>query len=280
MTSLKKRCLRSYSAVKDSLQGRVVNEDAYLIDSKRMLFGVADGFGGDGIGDVAAKKCLEDVKFFVENGLGDSQVTLPFVYRSYYTASANLLFNAFLFSNQNLFNVNKESHINGRAGSSVLFAYLDQIEENTSGKIIANLTIANVGSCAAFLLRDGEVTEILKPRSFLSFKTGRTLSAVETENSSEHSQWMFPLMSFGMTADLEPEVTEIRVQTGDQIILSTDGLYPFLNPEDIAQNCNMADLAVPAGRLSEKISKENQILIDVARKTGSKDDITLLSIVI
>ena len=77
--------VRAYGALTDAGPVRALNEDAYLALPERQLFAVADGFGGVGCGDAAAKACLEDIKFFVENGLGDSEVTLPFVYRRYLT---------------------------------------------------------------------------------------------------------------------------------------------------------------------------------------------------
>src|SRR5689334_7978633 len=104
--------VRAYGAVSDPGPARVLNEDACLVSAEHQLFGVADGFGGNGIGDAAAKSCLGNVKYFVEAGLGDSEITLPFVYRSYLTAHANLLFNAFLFANQQLISENAKCHVN------------------------------------------------------------------------------------------------------------------------------------------------------------------------
>jgi hypothetical protein len=88
--------VRAYGALTHAGPTRPLNEDAYIAFPKRQLFGVADGFGGSGIGDAAAKKALESVRFFVEHGLGDSEVTLPFVYRRYLTNGGNIIFNAFL----------------------------------------------------------------------------------------------------------------------------------------------------------------------------------------
>src|SRR5437764_164974 len=107
---MNKKIIRAFSAQTRSAIDGQANEDSYLVYPERLLFGVADGFGGSTVGPAAVKKCLDDVKLFVENGLGDSEVTLPFVYRSYLSASANLIFNSFLYANQNLYSENKNKN--------------------------------------------------------------------------------------------------------------------------------------------------------------------------
>ena len=69
--------VRAYGAVADKGPVRQLNEDAYIAVPDRQLFGVADGYGGINIGDAAARKCLENVKYFVEHGLGDRRSRCP-----------------------------------------------------------------------------------------------------------------------------------------------------------------------------------------------------------
>ncbi len=116
--------VRAYGTYVDAGSIRPINEDACIAVPEFKLFGVADGYGGNSIGDVAAKETLEKVSYFVKNGLGDSEVTLPFVYRRYLTEPGNLVFNAFLYANNELIRKNKTAHINSRGGASVLFAFM------------------------------------------------------------------------------------------------------------------------------------------------------------
>lgn len=60
------------------------------------------GFGGKVRGKQAAEKCLSHIHQFIQNGLEDSEVTLPFVYRSYLSSYSNFIFNAVLYANQNV----------------------------------------------------------------------------------------------------------------------------------------------------------------------------------
>jgi serine/threonine protein phosphatase PrpC len=235
-----------------------VNEDSYLVVPERSLFGIADGFGGVGIGDVAAKKCLEDVKYFVEHGLGDSEVTLPFIYRRYYTNGANLVFNAFLYANQQLYTENKSKHINARGGASVMFLFF---EGN-------HMTLANVGSCSAMLVRRGRVQQLVKPRSYNAVRG--------VFQGSWNPKWAFPLMAMGQSGDLEPEILELQVERGDLILISTDGVYSRLTWEEFS---DCYSILKQKDALDLAIKEQNQRLIEIARQKGNTDNQALISLV-
>lgn len=250
--------IRAYGALLDTGGKRRLNEDVYLAVPERQLFGVADGFGGAGIGDATAKDCLENVKYFVENGLGDSEVTLPFVYRRYYTEGGNLVFNAFLYANGELCRQNKDKALSGRGGASVIFSFFD-------GR---NMTLANVGSCCAFLIRRARVQTLIRPRSYNAFKG--------VFQGSWNPKWAFPLMAMGASNDLEPEITELKVEKGDVIVLATDGVYPRLSEEDFSECYSMLK---QEKSLDLGIAKQNQRLIELAQQKGNVDNQALISMV-
>jgi len=252
------RVVRAYGALCDAGPQRPINEDAYIAVPERQLFGVADGFGGQGAGPEAAKKCLADVKFFVENGLGDSEVTLPFVYRSYYTAGANLLFNAFLHANEQLFFDNQKKNINTRGGASALFVFFE-------GK---HMTLANVGSNHAVLVRKGRVQGLIKPRSY---NASRGVFA-----GSWNPKWAFPLMALGQAKDLEPELMELSVERGDVILLSTDGIYPYLTEADYSECYSILN---SRDAVDIAIQKQNQRLMQIGQQKGNLDNSTVITLV-
>jgi serine/threonine protein phosphatase PrpC len=236
------------------------NEDAGLVRKDIGFVAIADGFGGKNVGHSVSKKILEDIAVFVENGLGDSEVTLPFVYRSYYSSQANLLFNAASFANRELFIENKNKPINLRGGTSACFALIQ-------GR---KITIANIGSCTAYLLRGEKLVELVKPRSYNAYK-GYSNSS---QNWEWKREWAFPIQTFGMLSDVEPEISEFEVCPGDQIFLMTDGVYPHLNEEVFAS------LKIPAimhGN-EEDIYQQNQILISNLKAKFGEDDSSIISI--
>lgn len=256
MTS-KLTTVRAYGALSDA-GPRSLNEDAYLVVPERQLFGIADGFGGTGVGDVAAKRCLEDVRHFVEHGLGDSEVTLPFVYRSYYTSGANLVFNAFLYANNQLYQNNKQRHINGRGGASVAFVFFE-------GR---HMTLANVGICSAYLVRRGRAQGLIKPRSYNALKG--------VFPGSWNPKWAFPTMAMGQASDLEPEIIELKIERGDLIVLATDGVYPRLTDEDFTEYYSILK---SGDALDLAIKEQNQRLIELAAHKGNADNQAVLTLV-
>jgi serine/threonine protein phosphatase PrpC len=252
------RIVRAYGAISDTGPARPLNEDAYLIVPERQLFGLADGFGGIGVGDVAAKRCLEHVRYFVDHGLGDSEVTLPFIYRRYYTNGANLIFNAFLYANQQLFQENKPKHINSRGGASAVFAFFE-------GR---HMTLANVGLCHAILIRKGRVQGLIKPRSYNALRG--------VFQGTWNPKWAFPLMAMGQSNDLEPEILEFSVERGDIIVLASDGVYGRLTEDDFAESYQMLK---QKDSLDIAIKQQNQRLIQLASQKGNTDNQSLISIV-
>jgi hypothetical protein len=178
-----KPAVRAFGALSDPGPARALNEDAYITSPELGVFAVADGFGGNGAGDLAAKTSLSDLRYFIEAGMRDSDVTLPFVYRSYYTAAGNLLFNAFLYANQKLYEANAQKHINGRGGASMLAAFFDG----------SHLTLANAGLCGAMLIRNGRMQTVLRPKSYNAVRG--------VYQGSWNARWAFPLASLGTAKD-------------------------------------------------------------------------------
>lgn len=197
--------LRVKALVTYSNQGaRPAQEDYIVADPKRKIFVVADGFGGPVAGLQASKSACEAVKGFLEREAGDPEATLPFILRKYFSLAGNVLFNALIHANRHLGNLNIGKSANEKGGASVLAGFID-------GDLLA---IASVGVCSAWIYRGGQRTRLNTPRSYGwlddPFSSGNEL----------------PLMALGMFSDLEPEISEMRVRSGDWIVLHTDGITP------------------------------------------------------
>jgi serine/threonine protein phosphatase PrpC len=251
-------CLRAYATYSDKGSQRPINEDSVYTFTEKNIFGIADGYGGNNIGDVAARHALDYAGQFIKAGLGDSEVTLPFVFRDYLTDGGNLVFNALLFANQKLIDDNRGRHINGRGGASALLTFL------TGNKMI----VGNVGLCQGTLIRRGRVQPLLKPRSYNALRG--------VFQGSWNTQWAFPLIGLGHSTHLEPEILELQVESGDVVILSTDGIYPRLVDEDFSE-CYRA--LKGAERLDLGLSEQNQRLAELALQKGSVDNQSMITMV-
>lgn len=193
------------------LQGmRPIQEDSFRSHAERGIFSVADGFGGPIPGANASECACESVDAYLSRGSRDPDATLPFVLRSYLSLAGNVLLNAVAYANQKILEENKKKNINERGGSSLVSGYLD-------GDL---LTLASVGSCHAWLLRGNHYSSLITPRTY-----ERLLSPTDVSGTSRWAgKSQTPLMALGMVEDLEPEMVEYRVESGDWLILHTDGL--------------------------------------------------------
>lgn len=190
-----------------------IQEDFVLAKRERGLYVVADGFGGSEAGVRASKTACESVLGFLEKEAGDLDATLPFVLRRYYSLAGNVLFNALIHANRKVIDQNKGKSANAKGGVSVIAAYLDE----------DLFALANVGGCSAWLMRDGKLVELVVPRTY-----ARLLDPFTVDPNPDHA---IPLMAMGLTEDLEPEIVEFRVRTGDWLLLQTDGVRSEIREE-------------------------------------------------
>ncbi|OFZ00319.1 MAG: hypothetical protein A2Z97_16685 [Bdellovibrionales bacterium GWB1_52_6] len=185
---------------------RELQEDHALEVKDNGIFVIADGFGGPVAGVGASKLACETVRGFLKKEGGDREATLPFVLRSYFSLAGNVLFNALIHANLKILEMNHDKGTHERGGASVLAAFLD-------GDLLA---LANVGSCSAWLFRNGQPVELVLPRTYARMIDPLSLQASPALN--------IPLAALGMAEDLEPEIMEYRIKKGDWILLQTDGL--------------------------------------------------------
>ena len=196
------RALSAYS----SQGARSAQEDCVLSNREKKIFVVADGFGGPTAGTAAAKTACESVHRFLEKEAGDLEATFPFVFRSYFSLPGNVLFNALIFANRKVQALNQKKGVHERGGASAIAAYMD-------GDLLA---LANVGACSAWLFRDGEMCELVVPRTYAKLR--------DPFAADPPAEWQAPLMSLGTAEDLEPEIFEYQMRAGDWLLLQTDGL--------------------------------------------------------
>jgi len=176
------------------------------VSKEKGIFVVADGFGGPIPGGLAAKMACEAVWEFLVKEVGDPDVTFPFVLKTYYSLAGNVLFNALVYANRKLLKFNQGKNVNERGGASVVAGFLD-------GELLA---LANVGGCEARLLRKGNFTRIITPRTYAQ------LLDPQIDNPADEHR--IPLTALGMAEDLDPEIYELRVRPEDALLLHTDGL--------------------------------------------------------
>lgn len=185
---------------------REVQEDYALSVAEKSIFAMSDGFGGGVAGAIASKTACEAMRGFLEKEAGDLEATLPFVLRSYYSLAGNVLFNAIVHANRKVCELNQGKNVHEKGGASILGGFMD-------GDLLA---LANVGSCTAWLIRGGNATEIVVPRTY-----GRLVDPFFDGPMRERQA---PLTALGIGGDVEPEIFECRVEDGDVVVMMSDGV--------------------------------------------------------
>ncbi len=208
-----------------SLQGEAaVQEDFVSFSVDKGVFVVADGFGGRGVGDKVSRIVCEQIRYFLEKEAGDLEATMPFVLRKYYTLAGNVLFNAILHGNRNAQSFNRGKNIHERGGASTLAAFIN-------GSVLA---LAQVGACSAWLYRNLQWSRLCTPRTYQQM--------VDPATSESLLYWQAPLSAVGMTDDLEPEIFEYRMLSGDVLLLQSPGVLSAHRKHLVHSETGLLDL--------------------------------------
>jgi len=190
-----------------------VQEDYWVSLPEKGVFAIADGLGAGGGGQHAARIGCEASSAFLVRNSGDSDATLPFILRRYFTLEANMVFNALIHANRELGNHNRKLDISRRGGASVMTALVDR----------GYVALGSAGLCSARLYQ-GEGAPVLlnRPRSY------RNLVHPGLEHSgyreAQSALGDIPMMALGFHEDFEPEILEFKVRQGDWLVLHTDGV--------------------------------------------------------
>lgn len=186
------------------------SEDCAAGDREKRIFCVADGFGAGAAGEQAARTACQAVERFLYKEAGDLDATLPFVLRPYFSLAGNVLFNALIHANRECRKLNAGKSAQSAGGTSLVAGFVD-------GNL---LSLGSVGGCEAWLWRGGAWVRLVQPRTFGFLEdpwNGGRLPDGRIPGAAR-----VPLRALGMADDLEPELTEVRIQAGDALLLHTD----------------------------------------------------------
>jgi serine/threonine protein phosphatase PrpC len=190
-----------------------LNEDLVEVDLVNNLFMVIDGFGGSNIGDKAASMVRDSLKRSFTKIASDPDSTLPFYFSHKYLIEGNALVNALQVAHQNLSRENDSKSLDTRGGASVVCGAL---AENI-------LTLISTGNCQAYLYRKGHLTVEIMADSLLNVSRDRQASHFQNA----------PMSGVGLFEDIHYQTREIKICSGDLVILLSDGVFSRLAEDEI-----------------------------------------------
>ena len=188
------------------------NEDNYLMLADRGVFIVADGMGGHAAGEVASEMAVRIIAEEIGSlrGVPDDE------------ASARMR-SAIRAANDAIFDRTLSEHDKRGMGTTVtVMALLPQ-----------RYLLGQVGDSRAYLLRDGKILQITKDHSYVQEQVDAGLLTPEQARVHPYSNVITRCV--GASIDVAADVYFGPLQTGDIVLLASDGLTGMLEDEQLAR---------------------------------------------
>jgi PPM family protein phosphatase len=236
----------AFDAAAESHPGRVRdhNEDNYLISPRLAMYAVCDGMGGHQAGELASQIAVE---------------TIP---RAFVASQSAGLESPEKMLTDALYSAHKAIQTSAEADAA-------RLGMGTTAVIIWApppgdvLWVAHVGDSRAYLFRAGNLQHLTEDHTwFNQVKRAGVLPANPEDWPNRHvlSQ------ALGASSLIAPEVSQLTLQTGDLLLLCSDGLTDMLDDAEIARQIS-APLSLP---------DISQSLVREANRRGGKDNITVI----
>jgi protein phosphatase len=245
----------SSEALSDVGRKRKGNEDALAVDEEQKLYVVADGMGGHAAGEVASRIAVESIEEFVTLTSGNQEITWPFGLDETISYDGNRLKTAIRHANRKVLEATRESaELEGMATTVAAVLVEDDI---------ANL--AHVGDSRIYLWSGGEMTLLTSDHSWVNeqIQTG----VISPEQARSHPLRNVVTRALGGRADLLVDIQSRKMESGDVLLVCSDGLTTMMADDEIA-----GSLAQSGG----DIVKAARALVDESNERGGEDNITVV----
>ena len=229
---------------------RANNEDSYLAiageespDGLDAVIVVADGMGGHEAGEVASAMAIDSIRHNLTKR--DLNSTLPS--GGYCEILGGIIRNA----NSEIYEAGQtQGHGNMGTTCSALV------------KINNWLSIAHVGDSRIYLLRDGELRQITSDHSWVWEQV--VAGNISEEEARNHPHKNVITRALGIASSVQVDVEEVKVTSGDKILVCSDGL-----------NGPVEDAEIQSILAEHEIGKAKDMLIETAKQNGGDDNITV-----
>jgi serine/threonine protein phosphatase PrpC len=231
--------LRSGSAT-DVGRVRQINQDLPL--ERPNLYAVADGMGGHVGGEVAARVAVETLELSFEREPTSSGLGRAF-------DEAN-------------FAVWQESQINTDLRGMGTTLTAAALVAGSDGQDV--LVLANVGDSRAYVFSEGEISQVTADHSLAEERMRH--GEISEQEAAVHPQRHILTRALGVAPDVQTDMWQLQLRTGDRLLLCSDGLSNEVDMEEMA--------TVLAGEADP--GEAARQLVDSANSYGGMDNITVV----
>ncbi|MGO9137544.1 MAG: Stp1/IreP family PP2C-type Ser/Thr phosphatase [Syntrophales bacterium] len=230
------------------------NEDGFYIDDNAGLLVVADGMGGHASGEIASKLALDVIKDYFK-AFKEGKTALIGKLDEGYSEMAKALGSSVRLANQAIYEAAKSNTGWQGMGTTVAAVVINR----------NRLSIAHVGDSRVYLVRAGDIEQLTDDHSVVYEQVKRELLTREDAQKSEIRNLL--TRALGVATNVEVDISELTLSTGDILILCTDGLNSMVSDNDILTiTVSTKDPAAVCDRL-----------VEVANKQGGNDNITVIA---
>jgi PPM family protein phosphatase len=224
------------------------NEDAFLLDPERGLFLVADGMGGHAAGEVASSIAVEVAGRMLSRAVEDAASR---------DELAEVMAEAFQEARREIVRAGRKDPRKEGMGTT-LTAWLLRPEGWS--------VIGHLGDSRAYRLRDGALQLLTHDHTWVQ----REVEAGRMHATSAEAHPLAHILTRVLSADLpaSPDVQTTRVQPGDTLLISSDGLHGMVPAAEILR---IARQQIPLLPLLDE-------LLAAANARGGRDNITVIAI--
>jgi serine/threonine protein phosphatase PrpC len=219
---------------------RKVNQDLPLEAAN--LYAVADGMGGHVGGEVAAQVAVD---------------ALLSVFTREPTKAG--LLDAFAKANSAVWEEGQEnSELRGMGTTLTALALVGGDDGRDT------LALANVGDSRAYLFSDDQIVQITADHSLAEERMRH--GEMTEEEAAVHPQRHILTRALGVSSEVEADMWDLKLRSGDRLVLCSDGLSNEITSEELAQV--LSSVRDP--------SEAAHQLVEIANEHGGSDNITVV----
>lgn len=242
----------SAAGATDTGRVRSTNQDAFLVDSRRQLYIVADGMGGHAGGEIASQMCIDEIPKFLSEKRTREALDTRSDERNLQTPA--LLSKAINYASSKIYErALEEPQLSGMGTTATVV----KIDDNMA-------YWAHVGDSRLYLLRCDLIYQITHDHSLVGEQVRAGL--ISEEEAEVHQLRNIITRSVGYQEEEEVDCGSFQLKDGDVLVLCSDGLHG-----------KVSDLEISRSAHTEKI-ESIESLIDLANERGGEDNISVVVI--
>lgn len=250
---------------------RDANQDNFFISPELGLVVVADGMGGHDAGEVASADAITLLHNFIRASR-DGDSTVPIYHRSAFdpaqtdpdatwtdaTMKAMItLHDAVEYANERMYHTNMANHQAEGSGMGTTMTGMWQAAPD------GPMFVFHIGDSRLYRCRNRHLTQLTRDQTLYQ-------QALEAGAREPLPARNLLLQALGPAADITPELQSQAMSPGDVYLLCSDGLYGASDARRIE--------AIMASATDDNMASCCAQLVDMAKRDGSRDNITALLI--